>query len=77
MQDLIWELIYLDEPFEVPFELGEEILGGKGGGCCCCCWCDGFHPAGEALDGGETQFLKRDRAEYIVISQIENFIYNL
>ena len=45
-------------PFEVPFELGgEEILGGKGGGC----WCDGFHPAGEALEGGDTQFLKIEK----------------
>ena len=51
---------YLDEPFEVPFELGgEEILGGRGGGCCC--WWEGFHPAGEALEGGDTQFLKIEK----------------
>ena len=47
---------YLDEPFEVPLVcVGDAILGGKGGGCCLSII--GFQPAGDPLEGGDTQFL--------------------
>ena len=55
---------YLEElpPLEVPLEFGwgDEILGGKGGGCCCLSF-KLFQPAGDPLEGGDTQFLKRGK----------------
>ena len=49
---------YLDEPFEVPLVcVGDAILGGNGGGCCLSII--GFQPAGDPLEGGDTQFLKK------------------
>ena len=55
---------YLEElpPLEVPLEFGwgDEILGGNGGGCCCLSF-KLFQPAGDPLEGGDTQFLKREK----------------